>query len=194
MSERAAVLGVVKRLRAIYADTDGTYVGFQPNMIPPFASGQWYISVGMCSSARGPAQSGDVNDRVYTMQVCITRKVAYVPHDRMGAELAQLDTLQDFAGPATPTEQTPPGIMEMADDICGALIEDYKTVNDCDTFLGVDEESFVEPFHQCSLGQPDVRQMSWSGGASGSSPAELTEVIMLTFSGLRRIRVKTQVA
>jgi len=197
MSERALSLGIAKHLRTLAGDTDGSRIGYQPDMKPPPASGQWYISIGRPSSSRGPASGGDVNDRVYNVQVCLTLKLGYAPMDRHGHELANPASDPDFAGPLTPTTQETDwmpedGMLDFADKIAGYLIESYATINAANTFIsgfGGTTNGFVEPFHQVSIGDVQSPGASWCYGEGGDDAGEV-RTITISCSGARRIRAR----
>jgi len=199
MSKRALALGIVARLRTIYDDMDGSHFGYQPKLMPPPASGQWYVSVGRVSSAKGTTQSGDVNDQVYTVQIAITVKMGYAPEDRQGAELTRSAPDQDFAGSTQPTTpgdwQLPsPGLEEFADEIVGYLLEDYTVLNVANTYIagfGTTTNGFVEPFHNDSIGDVEEKPAGWVGWESAD--AGQVQAITVTMSGARRIRLRGQI-
>lgn len=192
MSERALSLGCVKRIAEAIGDSDGHFVGYRPTLKPPFFSGQWFVSVGRTTSSRGKTTSGDVNDRVYTTQVCVTCKYGYAPDDRAPDEASAVLEEWDWGDYASLANSRPP-ILDLADRIGGLLIEDYGLVNDADTFIknvGVDTNGFVEPFHQMTVGDIQTPGPAWCGGdGGGSDDATTVETVTITLSGARRLRV-----
>lgn len=191
MSERALALGIVKTLKDATGDSSGVYVGFRRHLRPVPMSGEFFISVGKLSSTRGPTLSGDVNDRVYTAQVCVTCRYAYAPEDRQDAEMSDDLTDAEWAGLGTVVERRPK-IMDLIDRACGVLIESYTVVSNCNTFIdgfNTTTNGFVEPAHQMVIGEIEPRPPSWVGG-EGSDVAGSIESVTATISGWRRIRIR----
>lgn len=210
MSERAAVLGVVDRIRQVPvqssvvppgglpADTDGWHVFASPDLRPPpaassYTTAPYIVTVGKASSARGPTAGGDINDRVYTVQVCVTGWLGYAPLDRQAGEVyAPATDASPFAEQAESAANDAYGLAEVADHLSVTLVEDYATLAACNARVpsaGTLANGFCEPFHQCSVGTVETVGADWVG-ADGQLPAAEVQRVIVTLSGLRRIRAQ----
>lgn len=190
MSERALALGIVKTLRDATGDVDGIYVGYRRHLKPIPMVGEFFFSVGKISSTRGPTLSGDVNDRVYTAQLCLTCRYSYAPEDRQDLEMS--DELTDDEWTLSQIAERRPKILDLIDRACGLLIESYAVVNNCNTFItgfNTTTNGFIEPAHQMVIGEVEPRPPAWVGG-DGPDTAGSIESVTATISGWRRIRVR----
>jgi hypothetical protein len=195
MSRRALALGVVDRLRSAFGDTDGLYVFKSDDLRPAagdcsFRTGPFVVTVGRVSASRGPTQSGDVNDQVYTLQVCVTAWMGFSPWDRQGSETAGDTDQSEFA--QDPVEMTEDGLEDVVEAIVTYLEEDWDTivaVNANISGAGVTTNGFMEPFHQHSVGDIEDAPNKWVH-ADGSDDAGTIKKLVVTMSGARRIRVR----
>ena len=124
MSARALAKGIVKTVRDALGDAAGTYVGSRKGLKPPASFGEIYVGVGEISSTRGPTLSGDVDDRVYTAQVCVTARYGYAPEDRVDDEQDRELTDDEWENFADIRERRPQ-LKDIADRIGGLVIENY---------------------------------------------------------------------
>lgn len=194
-SHRALALGIQKTLRDYFADPQGRRIGIAPpNLQPPPVFGQWYISIGQENSRRGPSQSGDIIDEVYTVQIAVTCKTAYVPYDRLGwesnAPVSDQPPIAATSPPAMPAP-TQPAITDIANKVLALLNERYAVINNANLYVpGFNDstDGFIEPFHQVSVGNVSDKPPSWiMSEQKGGRPGELSYLV-ITATGARRIR------
>lgn len=183
--------GVVDVLRSYYNDTQGRYIGpCPPNGQPPPAFGQWYIGVSEATSSRGPSQSGDVRDQVYTLVIHITFKSSVTPYDRLGWMTngpARNDRSFGQQGPNA--EEFEFNIHSVADTVAGLIEEKYEVINAANLHLDPQWDGFVEPFHNVTVGPVTDKPASWNFSEMKLRPGEITH-IQITATGARRIRIK----
>lgn len=196
MSHRAIGLGLEDRLRAVFNDTDGRFVFFEPGLKPPpaacsFRTTPFVVTVGQISSSPGQIQGGDASDQVFTCQVCVTAWMAYAPQDRQGVEAAGEPNADGgstgFA--AASTVVTEDGVMDCADRIAAALVKTWPTVAALNARVygvGTTTNGFVEPFGNASIGTLDDAPPAWVGSEQKGESG--VKKITITLSGLRRIR------
>ena len=183
--------GVVDILRAYFADTQGRFIGpAPPNGQPPPAFGQWYIGVSEATCQRGPSQSGDVRDQVFTLLIGVTFRSSVTPYDRLGwmtNNPARNDRSFGQNGPnAAEFEQ---GIHAVADAIAGLIEEKYEVINAANTHLDSQWDGFVEPFHYVNIGSVTDKPSGWVFSDMKLRPGEIT-FLQITATGARRIRIK----
>jgi hypothetical protein len=205
MSEAALVKGVVSRLRTAFGDSAGAHVFPSDDLKPPpgtstFRTAPYCVTVGRASSVRGDTRSGDVNDQVYTLSVCVTAWLGHLPQDRQAHDIfSAAPNVTDpataappslFAQSSTAAEDTD-GIAEVADQIIAHLAEDWDTVSACNAQLGgydSDTNGFIEPFHNHAKGDAQNAGGDWVG--SEDKVKNEVKTLTVTLSGMRRIRVR----
>jgi hypothetical protein len=188
-SQSAIEQGVVTTLRRHFADLQGVHVGLTPpNLQPPPAFGQWYVGVGQANAARGPSQSGDVRDEVFTLQIGVTFKTSVAPYDRAGwATRNPARNDRQFASQSAVAGSAEFTVTGVADAVAGLLDEQYQPINDANTFLPAGENPFTEPFHRVSLGQITDKPSGWVFGDDKLRAGEIS-FILITATGARRVR------
>lgn len=184
--------GVVDILREYFADTQGRYIGAAPpNGQPPPAFGQWYIGVSEATCQRGPSQSGDVRDQVYTLLIGVTFRSSVTPYDRLGwmtNNPARND--RSFGQQGVNAAEFPNlSINAVADTVAGLIEERYEPINAANTHLDSRWDGFVEPFHYVNIGPVTDKPGGWVFSDMKLRPGEIS-FIQITASGARRIRIK----
>ncbi len=183
--------GIVDVLRQYFGDTEGKVIGpVPPNGQPPPGFGQWYIGVCQATSTRGPSQSGDLRDQVYTVVIGITFKASVAPYDRLGW-MAQNPNrnIKNFASIGANTEPFEQGIYAVADAVAGLIEERYEPINAANAYLDSRFDGFVEPFHNVSVGVVQEKNASWIHSDAKLRTGEIM-YLQVVASGARRIRAK----
>lgn len=192
-SHRALALGIQKTLRDAFADPDGKRIGIAPpNLQPPAVAGQWYVAIGQENSVRGPSNSGDLIDEVYTVQIVVTAKTAYVPYDRLGWEThGPAGATQIAAAAAVSNPGLQPSATSVANKVHALLMEQYPVINNANLFVpGFNSliDGFIEPFHRVSVSGVSDKPPSWVfSDAKNARPGELS-FVTVTAEGARRLR------
>jgi hypothetical protein len=201
----AVPLGVVKRLRTMFGDAAGSYIDYSPNLRPPPAMGQWFITVGQHTSVKNCRERATIG--VHTLTIAVTCRYAYVPQDRRGAVEGNSflfpDALPSFGSNGYPAicerPDIQPPIVWLASECEDILLGDYEVLKDICAFLGNDKSGESHgtsltndpqwvppvPFKQSSTGNIQPQDGSWVG-SRGAADGDI-ELLMVTVAGLETV-------
>lgn len=169
MSDIALLGAAESRLRSLFADPEGKFVGIQPDGQPPPVAGQWYV--GLDSAGYRNTDTNALSlDESYDLLVVVTFKYAVVPADRRGQRWQATAELRDKA---------------LA--IRAALHMDYTTLNAANTALGAAVNGFVEPLRFRNASKVLSKGADWVWAEDAVNPPSVFAV-ELRFGGARRVQ------
>lgn len=160
----AYLIAMERRLRAYLTDNTSDYTkpgklaGVQPDGRPPPGCGQWYYAADF-EGISSPDQNALSDDKRLAASVTITRRMAYAPRDRRGAEM--------FKGAE---------LLDAAVLIANLFHMDYATMNAANALIAgtaayqainggsVTANGFTTPLKLSSISKPLEELPIWVGG------------------------------
>lgn len=169
MSDIALLSAAETRLRSVFNDPEGRFVGAQPGGQPPPAMGQYYVGLDSAGYRNNDARGLSL-DEVYDLLVVVTFKYAVAPADRRGLKMQAASEIRDTAL-----------------RVRAALHMDYGVLNAANALIGAAASGFVEPLRFRSASAASAKGADWVWAEDAAQPPTVFAA-ELRFGGARRVQ------